>query len=1168
MATSAPGPTRADGVVVLLFTDVVGSTRLLDRLGDDANEELRRTHFALLREAVGATRGREVKSLGDGLMVAFASPVEALRCAVEMQRAVAAHNQQDPTRAVEIRVGLHLGDPPRDDDDFFGTAVVVARRLCDRAAGGQILVSELLAGVAGPRAGYRFRRLGRLHLKGLAEPVAAMAVEWERPALGRAESVAPAPRQSRAPTAHGPRLVGREDELAVLNSEWARASAGEFRCVLLLGDAGMGKTRLAAELLDGPAADAVALPARAYPFGQTASFGLWSEALERHLRRLAVHEIVELCGGFLDDLAGLLRSVAAARGAAPEGDAPTLRLMDGLAALLTNLALAGPIVVSFDDVHLADPSSWEALHYLAHTLSDIPVLVIACARPAELAEHPSARQVVGALEQDGQLRRLVLPPVGRADLAELCQSVVQVPPPEPLVRWVAEGSQGNPLFALGLVRALMDEGGDLTAPRLHRLPETLTDRVASRLADLDVDAVGAVEVFAVLARPLRLQELALFGGGSIDETAGVVHRLIRARLVTADDDEIEARYELAHPLLQEVVYQRIAVARRRTLHRLAARSLLGSGRVAEAAPHFARGADVGDPEAVDALRDALREAEERRAYLEALDILTTLVHLLPAGDDRWAEVIDALAPEARWAPEDDRVDLRTEVGAARGLEAMRFLESVVERSPDLARRAAIKYRLARFLGWGMGDFPEAIRLAREARDLYEAVGDQRSMLVTSGRIAHLCAMAGEWDALAAEAARALQAGETLGEPLLLGGVMTALARNAVWQGHFDEADAFIERLVAVARDQGDSDQLTWILGVAAICRVFEGRVSEVGPILAEVKSLPQAWRRSFLVAWEPGFHWLAGDVGRGQVCAEEFLASHPDGLSPRRAIGAVFSALLAVEADRPGEAEDYVARAAAAFGERGWAFFDLTVGHAAAVLAWRQCRREEALAQVREAARKLLGSKGVIFGALALVDQAELAADAADREAAGEAAAHLDEIADVTGRDLYRGYAAFGRACAELAAGDTGGGAAGPAEEAVAVFSSLGYRLFEGRALVLLGRARSRSNRAGALEAFERAAAVFEAGGAIWRRDRTRALMRALGGRGRKVAAAGSGPGALTRREREVAQLAARGHTARQIAEALFVGERTIEAHLASVYSKLGISSKVDLARRADQLGL
>lgn len=93
-----------------------------------------------------------------------------------------------------------------------------------------------------------------------------------------------------------------------------------------LGRRRHGKTRLAAELLAQPGGDPLVLSARAYPFGQTASFGLWSEAFERHLRRLSVNEVVELCGGFLDDMAGLARSVAAARGAAPEGEAPLLRL--------------------------------------------------------------------------------------------------------------------------------------------------------------------------------------------------------------------------------------------------------------------------------------------------------------------------------------------------------------------------------------------------------------------------------------------------------------------------------------------------------------------------------------------------------------------------------------------------------------------------------------------------------------------------------------------------------------------------------------------------------------------------------------------------------------------------------------------------------------------------
>jgi class 3 adenylate cyclase len=154
------------GLVTLLFTDLVASTELLARLGDDAAEEVRRVHFAALRQAVSDAGGEEVESLGDGLMVAFGSVLAALGCAVAIQRRVAEHNRAGSGPALEVRVGLHAGEPVRDGGDFHGEAVVVAKRLCDLAAGGQILTSELVTNLVGSRGGFSFRPLGRLQLKG------------------------------------------------------------------------------------------------------------------------------------------------------------------------------------------------------------------------------------------------------------------------------------------------------------------------------------------------------------------------------------------------------------------------------------------------------------------------------------------------------------------------------------------------------------------------------------------------------------------------------------------------------------------------------------------------------------------------------------------------------------------------------------------------------------------------------------------------------------------------------------------------------------------------------------------------------------------------------------------------------------------------------------------
>ena len=120
-----------------------------------------------------------------------------------------------------------------------------------------------------------------------------------------------------------------------------------------------------------------------------------------------------MCGGFVDDLSGLLRSAAAVRGSAPAGEPPRARLIEGLAVLVANLAQDRPVIVFLDDVHVADASSWDALHYLARNLSAAPVLVVAAARPAELAAQLGPTHVLLGLEQDGLLRRLELGPSPR-----------------------------------------------------------------------------------------------------------------------------------------------------------------------------------------------------------------------------------------------------------------------------------------------------------------------------------------------------------------------------------------------------------------------------------------------------------------------------------------------------------------------------------------------------------------------------------------------------------------------------------------------------------------------------------------------------------------------------------------------------------------------------------
>jgi class 3 adenylate cyclase len=157
--------------VTILFTDLVDSTELLDRLGDAAAYRLWRGHFAVLRAAVAAHAGTEVKSLGDGLMVAFDEPADALACADAMLRAVARGDDR-----MQLRIGIALGEAMRDGDDYFGRPVVVARRLCDSAQPGEVLLCDATSDALAPRAARRLQPRGLLVLKGLRDPVRASAL--------------------------------------------------------------------------------------------------------------------------------------------------------------------------------------------------------------------------------------------------------------------------------------------------------------------------------------------------------------------------------------------------------------------------------------------------------------------------------------------------------------------------------------------------------------------------------------------------------------------------------------------------------------------------------------------------------------------------------------------------------------------------------------------------------------------------------------------------------------------------------------------------------------------------------------------------------------------------------------------------------------------------------
>ncbi len=166
-----------DGTVTLLFSDIEESTALTERIGDDAWMELLRAHNGIVREQIAASNGYEVKSMGDGFMLAFRSARDGLYCAIGMQQAFAKHNAE-AAQPVTVRIGLHTGKAIKEADDFFGTHVNLAARIAGAAAGGEILVSGSLKELAAPAGEFTFDGGHDVELKGLEAAQRVHRVEW------------------------------------------------------------------------------------------------------------------------------------------------------------------------------------------------------------------------------------------------------------------------------------------------------------------------------------------------------------------------------------------------------------------------------------------------------------------------------------------------------------------------------------------------------------------------------------------------------------------------------------------------------------------------------------------------------------------------------------------------------------------------------------------------------------------------------------------------------------------------------------------------------------------------------------------------------------------------------------------------------------------------------
>jgi len=962
-------------------------------------------------------------------------------------------------------------------------------------------------------------------------------------------------------------LVGRTEELALLEGALAETSAGAASMVEVAGDPGLGKSRLLTEI--GRRAEergCLVLLGRASELESDLPYGIFVDALDEYLLTLERGWLTELDRDSDGELARMFASV-------PRGDTGSSTVLDeryrahrAVRTLLGALAAERPLALLLDDLHWADPASVDLVAALLRRPPSASVLVVLALRARQAS--PRLATALDHSFRTGQLTRVELRPLREADVDALLGPGVG----RARARAVYAESGGNPFYLEQLVRAT-GQSRQSVAPGVDEpllvdgaeLPRGVAVALGEELAGVSAAARRLLDAASVVGDPFELELAATTGDLAEPDALDALDDLLTAALLHPTD--APRRFRFRHPIVRRAVYDATGRGWRLDAHRRVAEALAVRGASAAArAHHVAQSARFGDREAIALLREAA-DSSAQRAPASAARWYRIALDLLPVGDDHQEERIDLLEGLAGVL-----------AGVGRFAESHAVLEELLALVPPAAPRRARVIVACAAVEHHLGRHEEAHRRLVTA---LEHVVDQESpeaasLMLDLGMDAFYLrqyAQMREWGVRAHELA------QVAGRPLqAAAAAMVAVA--SAFTGRIGEARTFRDEAASVVDSLAD-DELALRLDAVANLGNAETYLDRFEDAIAHLE-------RGLTVGRAAGQGQLFPLLMQRTGFALSLLGRVDD---------AVEVLEQAVEAARLSESPQSISWALL---NRSWAAImagDLETALAAAqesvelgrqqddnpVLTWSACALGSALVDAGEPARCLdtLVTAGGgpdlprIPGVLRCVfqervTQAMLALGNVDE--AVHVAGAAESLADDLGLDLARTTAMRARAAVALASGDSEGAAAAALGAAEAA-DRIGARIEGARSRALAGRARSAvGDRAGAELLLTRAADELDACGALRYRDEAERELRRLGYRGqrhRSVARArdrdAAGLGELTGRELEIARLVVERRTNPEIATELFLSQKTVESHLRNTFRKLGVTSRVELARAVER---
>jgi class 3 adenylate cyclase/tetratricopeptide (TPR) repeat protein len=831
-----------DGPITILFSDVEGSTDLRTERGDAVAHRILRAHEEVVRGCVSAHEGREVKALGDGFMIAFSSVRKALTCAQAIQVGLAERNANAPGDEVQVRIGINTGEVVVEGDDLYGQAVNAAARIASRAKGGEVLVSEIVRQLAGSGPDFTFIDRGRYRLKGFPDRwhLYGLVYDTARPAEAGAAFAERTP------------FVGRESERTELRRITEQVKAGSGALVMIGGEPGVGKSRLAEELALRCGQEGFqTFFGASYEMAGAQPYIPIVEAFEQALAQAPGPKA--FCEFLGDEAPEVARLVPKLRQLCPDIPPPLelppeqerRYLFNSIWEVLARTAAARPTLLVLDDIHWADEPTMLLIQHLAERIAEVPVLMVGLYRDSELDVGRPLSRTFEELTRRRLARRILLGRLSQEGVARMVAGMAGQEPPPRLAEVLFAETEGNPFFTEEVFKHLAEEGrlfdtngrfrADLAVEDLD-VPEGVRMVVGARLRRLGENGARVLASAAVLGRVFSFELLQHLEEIPEDRLLDIVEEAERARLIfTVDDSADEDRFIFAHELIRQTVLSDLSAPRRRRLHARAAEAL---ERVYASAPephaaaianHLLEAGPTAEPKRTfRALVMAGRFALESSAFEEALG------HLVRA-----AERAEAATPAERA----ELLALRgsAERSAGHLAESIATYHQAVDAYVSLGDEEAVgRVGLeAAFSLWWAGRWGESVEMAdRALAVLGERVSADRALL-----LAHTVGVLGfgefPFEVGDERLSQAMAIADELGDPTVRGHCLMGRSFHRwAWMHQADSAEAGLES-AELLRTAGDLWGMVSVLGFATIAAVDVGRFADALRLQAELEPLAE-----------------------------------------------------------------------------------------------------------------------------------------------------------------------------------------------------------------------------------------------------------------------------------------------------------------------------------------